>query len=80
MAIGLVAAPVAGDDGLVEADVGDDDDTLPLEDPQAASRSAADAASATPPPPKRIVRVVRVVRVPGRVVDIMFLIAISSSS
>ena len=74
IAIGFAASlPGADNDVLVDAEVGgDDDDTLPPEDPQAASSSAAAAPIATAPP-NRIVRVVRVV-------DIIVLIAISSSS
>jgi hypothetical protein len=73
IAIGLAPWPDAVDAGAVVAVVGDDDAVLPPEDPHAASNSAAAAASATALP-NRIVRVAR------RVVDIMVLIAISSTS
>src|SRR5215471_14998999 len=70
---------LAADDGVVVAVpgavVGDDDETLPPEDPHAASNSAAEAASATTPyRARRLTRVARVAHVPGCFVDIIVLI------
>jgi hypothetical protein len=76
--MGLAVWPVAPDGCEVDAagaDVGDDDETLPPDDPHAASNSAADAASATMPKGvARLTRVARVARVPVCMVDRIILI------
>ena len=83
IAMGLPDWPAA-DGAVVEAaggEVGDDDETLPPDDPHAASNSAAEAASArTPYRVPRFARVERVPRVPGCFVDILVLIVSSNTS
>jgi hypothetical protein len=79
IAIGLAATPDgAAVDDADGAEVGEDDDTVPLDEPHAARTSAADAASATAPP-NRSARAGRFPRVP-RVVDNLVLMTISSTS
>jgi hypothetical protein len=75
IAIGFAPALDAVEGGAVLADVGDDDAALPPDEPQPASANAARAATETTTAPRN-----RIERGARGVVDIMVLIAISSTS
>jgi hypothetical protein len=78
IAIGFALLDEDGElvDGAAGADVGDDEETVLLDDPQAASDRAAAAATATATPN----RIVRFAGFPICLVDIVVLMAISSTS